>query len=627
MKIVLHPARNRLIVIVMAFLTVSCAVVAAQDNPFIGMATRPYSSYCFELNRTVYMEICMQDSLWKAQVAAQMREAAEVTKNRKWSLEADFFELMYGHSQNVNLYKSDTMLLKRQAAIQILNLQQIIRQAQKIKAVDIELRAHFHLWGCYRYDIKNYEMAFRYCAELDRALTDVTAAQFPFRPFYYSETGTLYAEFEAYETARLFYEKGLENLTYTDELLTVRLLWNNLGLIYHNFYRDYEKSDSCFSGIFNTMPQNPLRPSSSQDPNTRFTQQDEYELWIAIAKGNLGSNRYLCGDYDEAIPLLIYSIEETTKNNPYNYSYAAGKALTLSEIYLIRQEAEPAKRYAAKAYGFLEKDRIQRAESEITNTYLLMQYYNVLSRCCRLSGDAFQALQYADSAAEARTRYDSEYDIRQLHLAEQRLRQEELRAEMQRSQTYRRNMMLTAVCALMFLLLLLAIFYLFRQKQAAYRALVIKTRQWAWAETETPPAYKASATASGKNRRKEERKEPDEIDRLNFDKLNRLITEKKIYLEQEITIEQVARMLDMGRTYLSNAINNCTGDSFTAIINEYRVKEAARLLSDPANNLFTIESLGLSSGFSDRSTFYRVFKKSAGVSPSTFRRKALEMGK
>jgi len=274
------------------------------------------------------------------------------------------------------------------------------------------------------------------------------------RPLYYAETGTLYAEFEAYESARLFYEKGLENLTYTDELLAVRTIWNNLGLIYRNYYRDFEKSDSCFAGIFNTKPQNPLQPSPSQDPNTRFTQQDEYKPWVAIAKGNLGTNRYLCGDYDQAIPLLTYSIEETTKNNPFNYPYAAGKALTLSEIYLIRQEPEPVKRYAGEAYGFLEKERIRSMESKITNTYLLMQYYNVLSRCCRLSGD-----------------------------------------------------------------------------------------------------------------------------------------------------------------------------SFTAFINEYRVREAARLLSDPANNHFTIESLGLSSGFSDRTTFYRVFKKSAGVSPSTFRRKALEMSR
>jgi len=59
------------------------------------MATRPYSNYCFELDRIVYIDLGNRDSLTTVQTVKQMREAAEVTKHRKWSLEADLLEETY----------------------------------------------------------------------------------------------------------------------------------------------------------------------------------------------------------------------------------------------------------------------------------------------------------------------------------------------------------------------------------------------------------------------------------------------------------------------------------------------------------------------------------------------------
>ena len=95
MKIEEHPVRNRRILTFLAFLTVACTVVAAQDNPFTGMASRSYSDYCFDLDRIAYIDIGKRDSLSAAQTVKQMREAAEVTKHRKWSLEADLLEETY----------------------------------------------------------------------------------------------------------------------------------------------------------------------------------------------------------------------------------------------------------------------------------------------------------------------------------------------------------------------------------------------------------------------------------------------------------------------------------------------------------------------------------------------------
>ena len=112
-----------------------------------------------------------------------------------------------------------------------------------------------------------------------------------------------------------------------------------------------------------------------------------------------------------------------------------------------------------------------------------------------------------------------------------------------------------------------------------------------------------------------------------FDKLTRLIVEKQIHLDADTSLDQVVRMLGANRAYLSQAVNRCTGDSFTAYINEYRVKEAVRLMSDAAQMYLTIEGIAHNCGFNARITFHRVFKKTTGFSPATFRNKALSMNK
>ena len=610
-------------IIILLFVTVFSATganVRADDNPFIRMATEAYADYCRELEQTAYINREMRDTLWMKQVAGQMREADKVSKNKKWALEADFFEQLYLFAQFYRLHKSDSALFEERTMIHISNLQQVIRQAQKIKVFDIELRALNKVWMCYRYDIKNYEMAFRYCQEIDRALSAVSTAQYPFKPLHYRETGQLYLEFKEYGTAKLFFEKGLADAENVYDLLAIWGLWNNLGLLYLNQYGDIEKSDSCFREIINTVPLNPQDQSPSSDLRTMHTKQDDYEMWAAIAKGNLGSNRYRSGDFDEAIPLLLSATRKVAENHPENSLYGAAKMLTLSELYISKSNLAHAGLYLEKTYDYLEKDRVWDNSTEI-NPNLAMHYYRVMSRYYRLSGNAEQSLLYADSAAYASMRNDNSYNLRQLLRAEQHNKQQELDAEMLRSKIYFRNMMLISACAMLFLIFMLVIYFLYRQKQSAYRALVIKTRQWA----EAPfVLIKKERNITKAEKNSIDEAEPNETDLQIFDKLNQLIVEKPIHLNSEISIDQTAKMLGVNRAYLSQAVNRCTGDSFTVFINEYRVKEAVRLMSDDAKSHVAIEDIAYNCGFNAR-TFYRVFKKTTGFSPATFRNKALSM--
>ena len=109
-------------------------------------------------------------------------------------------------------------------------------------------------------------------------------------------------------------------------------------------------------------------------------------------------------------------------------------------------------------------------------------------------------------------------------------------------------------------------------------------------------------------------KDPGEIRRM-LDYIN----VKKPYLDENLTLTGLAEQLGTTRNQLSSIINNDLGSSFYDFINNYRVEEVKRLLTDPKNQNFTILSIAFDAGFSSKSAFNNIFKKVTGLTPSKFR--------
>ena len=97
-----------------------------------------------------------------------------------------------------------------------------------------------------------------------------------------------------------------------------------------------------------------------------------------------------------------------------------------------------------------------------------------------------------------------------------------------------------------------------------------------------------------------------------------LMTEKRLFLKPDLTIEEVA--VEMGESYrtVSAAINSCEGINFKAWVNGYRVEEAKRLIREGFLTDHVMDALATASGFASRISFYRAFKKSTGQSPTEF---------
>ena len=165
---------------------------------------------------------------------------------------------------------------------------------------------------------------------------------------------------------------------------------------------------------------------------------------------------------------------------------------------------------------------------------------------------------------------------------------------------------------LIFAVLSAILFYLYQQKQKAYRNLVLKNRQWAGAGTVDSADEKDTAQQAT------ERTVPDTMEKTIMEEVEKLL-ENRLYKDPNLTLESLADKIGLHQNYVSAAINRCVGKNFRTYVNEYRVKEAIRIFSAHNTAGLTIDEVAYHSGFSERTNFYRTFKKMTGLSPTKFR--------
>ena len=60
------------------------------------------------------------------------------------------------------------------------------------------------------------------------------------------------------------------------------------------------------------------------------------------------------------------------------------------------------------------------------------------------------------------------------------------------------------------------------------------------------------------------------------------------------------------------------GQSFSAFLNENRIKEARKIMSASPNFIYTIESVAEMVGYKSKTAFNNAFKKHVGVTPSFY---------
>lgn len=172
---------------------------------------------------------------------------------------------------------------------------------------------------------------------------------------------------------------------------------------------------------------------------------------------------------------------------------------------------------------------------------------------------------------------------------------------------------LIAGALLVVLVLAAAIYTNYRLRDRMYRRLVIKYNDMLRREQALQEAGRKEADA-----------EDGKLREL-FGKLDRMMTQERLYKRKNLTIEEAARLLGTNRGYLSRAVNSFAGVSFNAYVNSFRIKAAVSALFDRADTT-PIKVLADRLGYNNLTSFYNNFFKETGVPPSKFRQEIRRLG-
>lgn len=101
------------------------------------------------------------------------------------------------------------------------------------------------------------------------------------------------------------------------------------------------------------------------------------------------------------------------------------------------------------------------------------------------------------------------------------------------------------------------------------------------------------------------------------DKINAAMESEQLHLDSSLSLQKLAQHLAISPNYISQTLNDTMGTNFFDFVNKWRIEEAKHKI---IANEDTVLNIALEVGFNARSSFYKVFKKETGKTPTEFRR-------
>lgn len=593
----------------LALVAVACfgsALAQQNRNPFLDMIGKEYSDY-FDCYQAFCDSLFSGDSLSRAELIRCYAEAADADPTGEWELDG---QRMQKHIRFYDSRKGGFIPSADYTSEDFTNdLLDIAGRAKEKGFYNTWLVALFNAGDACRIFSNDYERAFKYYLEVASQLENISQRKFPWKLYMYSEIADFYSSFREYKDAAIFFKKIVEDpdAVYKNNHSIYPAL-NGLGACYR-YEKKYEQSDSCY-----------LRILQLAEPY----EEDRY-VWDGIAGGNIGFNYYLRGDTDKALEWMLPALKKMKR--PEDDAFTSRLAADIASIYLQRNELHRGKQYLDTALYYHDRSRLPQKSSHLL--VVMARYYAV-------AAGQSAASAYLDSALLAKNREDEAFSGLVLRRVEQRLRavdqevyEQELYMEKLQSRWYKGVTFFVTGTLFVILLLLFFISFYYRRTRKAYRELVRKSQEWAGVEMSESESTEVETGDTGIEEMFSADEEitggkqesiPEESDWVIMDSIKQIVVVEGLYKEPDMSLEMLVNRTGLNRVYLSGALNRCTGKNFNTYINEFRVKEAIRLMSESSNENITIEAIGYESGFNGRSTFYRIFKKITGLSPTAFRK-------
>ena len=107
-----------------------------------------------------------------------------------------------------------------------------------------------------------------------------------------------------------------------------------------------------------------------------------------------------------------------------------------------------------------------------------------------------------------------------------------------------------------------------------------------------------------------------------LDKITMAMQDIAVISSPSFSLNTLSDMVNSNSKYVSYVIKDAFGKNFNTFLNEHRIREASRMLSDPEYANLTIQAIAREVGFNSPTTFINSFKKVNGMTPSVYQKLA-----
>ena len=380
---------------------------------------------------------------------------------------------------------------------------------------------------------------------------------------------------------------------------------NNIGLVYLNDYKDYEKALAYLN------------------ESLLFAEKSNDSIDMSIQFQNIALVYLKMEKYEPALKYFFIALKLAEK---HNYKLViVGSCINIANLYIKTNNIESAKEYLDRSLIISKNIGSKGTQTTIYKLYTL--YYAI-------KGDLKKMWEYAnlgevtnDSVtnerserliAEMQTKYETEKKEQQIKMLniKNKLKEAKLQAR-----TYWLLIFIIAF-ALVLIYIILKRNLLFANKTIVQKNLEIVASENKLNNTN---AKLNSIDNEGEKTLNQNFtiKYAGSIltDRHKIEIKNSIINymnNNKNYLNIDYTLNTFANDLDIKRKYISQVINESFKQNFSNFLNEYRIKEARKIMSSSPNFKYTIESVAGLVGYRSKTTFNTAFKKYVGVTPSFY---------
>ena len=225
--------------------------------------------------------------------------------------------------------------------------------------------------------------------------------------------------------------------------------------------------------------------------------------------------------------------------------------------------------------------------------------YSSFCRAIKQYEKAVDLLIYRDSIQQIITKAEKERDDKNL-IDRLQIRDLIHKIEMQKVELMDTQRLLVAfgTCIILFIALMGTVYHIYRQRKKRVAILIEQEKEEQQRQTSVSP----------------ENAKPLSQQEILFRTAQKKVKSGKLYLDKEISLDSLAKILDTNRTYLSSCINTCSGKNFNQWINDFRID----YLLERIHSGQKLSVLAEKAGFVSTDSFYRNFKRKTNLTPNEY---------